>query len=66
MGDVADFGGGVVVFGGGGGGGRVDFADCAGDDVDVEFAGEILVAGEVGDGGGAGGDEVRVVGAPGG
>lgn len=39
VGDVADFSP-LVVFGGGGrGGGRVDFADCAGDDIDVEVAG---------------------------
>ena len=44
----------------------MDFADCAGDDVDVEVAGEGLVAREVGGGFGAGRDEFGVVGAPGG
>ena len=58
VGDVADF-----LFRGGGGGG-VDFANGAGDDVDVELAGEGLVAREVGGGFGAGRDEVGVVGAP--
>lgn len=44
----------------------MDFADGAGDDVDVELAGEGLVFGEVGDGVLRGGDEVGVLGRPGG
>jgi hypothetical protein len=43
----------------------VHLADGAGDDVDVQVAGEGLVAGEVGLRLGAGGEEVGVVGAPG-
>ena len=63
MGDVADFL--VLLLVSCGGGGGVDFADCAGDDVDVEVAGEGLVAREVGGGFGAGRDEVGVIRTPG-
>jgi hypothetical protein len=45
---------------------RVDFADGAGDDVDVELLGEGLVFDEVGDGVPGGGDEVGVFWRPGG
>jgi hypothetical protein len=67
VGHVADFDLGVFLslsLVGGVGGGGVDLADCAGDDVDVQLAGERLVAREAGCGLGAGGDEVGVVGAP--
>ncbi len=44
----------------------MDLADGAGNDVDVELAGEGLVAREVGGRFGGGGDEGGVLGAPGG